>query len=198
MSLVDDIKAIQRAVGAEPDGIFGPQSAGKVLEHLARVEMVDDSGETPTPLDGRTLRTLATLYAKAIQMFEDFTLLAKATAATFGCDYVAISGHRTWKEQDELYLRVPKVTNAPGGYSNHNFGIAVDFGVFRGKVYLDASDAELARRVHAACAAHAKACGLEWGGDWKGKLKDSPHYEVSTGLSLAAKRKLYNERGSVL
>ena len=200
MSLVDAIKAIQRAVGAEPDGIFGPRTAVAVWKDLNReaAEAAKAGAKEDAILDERTIKTIATLDHAAQFRFVDFTLLAKATAATYGCDYVAISGHRTWKEQDELYLRVPKVTNAKGGYSNHNFGIAVDFGVFRGKVYLDASNPELAQRVHAACAAHAKACGLGWGGDWKGKLKDSPHYEVSTGLSLAAKRKLYNERGSVL
>jgi peptidoglycan L-alanyl-D-glutamate endopeptidase CwlK len=108
---------------------------------------------------------------------------------------VAISGHRTWAEQDELYER--GVTLARGGESNHNFGIAADFAVFRGKVYLDDSKPELARRVHAACAAHAKDCGLEWGGDWK-RFVDPPHYELATGLTLAAKCKLYKERGSVL
>jgi peptidoglycan L-alanyl-D-glutamate endopeptidase CwlK len=51
--------------------------------------------------------------------------------------------------------------------------------------------------VHKACSEHAKACGLEWGGSWSG-FKDLPHYEVATGLSMAAKRKLFSEKGSVL
>ena len=194
MSLVDDIKTIQRAVGARADGIFGPHTAEAVLTHLKRVEMVN-VGETPTLLDERTRKTIATLDPKAQELFLDFAALAKATAATLGCDYVAISGHRTWKEQDELYER--GATRAKGGQSNHNFGIAVDFGVFYGKAYADDAKPELARRVHAACAVHAKACGLEWVGDWK-RFVDPPHYEVATGLTLAAKRKLYKERGSVL
>ena len=53
-----------------------------------------------------------------------------------------ISGHRTWEEQDALYAKGrtkpgKRVTNARGGYSNHNFGTAVDFAVFKGSVYLD-------------------------------------------------------------
>ena len=89
------------------------------------------------------------------------------------------------------------MTNAKGGYSNHNFKIAGDFGVFRGKAYLDNTDAAFAAKVHKACSVHAVACGLEWGGTWKG-FKDLPHYEVGTGLSMAEKRKRMAARGSVL
>jgi peptidoglycan L-alanyl-D-glutamate endopeptidase CwlK len=88
------------------------------------------------------------------------------------------------------------VTNARGGQSNHNFGIAVDFGVFRGKVYLDSADPKLAAQVHAAVAVHARKLGFEWGGDWK--MKDTPHFEIRTGLTMAEKRKRYKEKGSVL
>lgn len=208
MSLVNDIKTIQRAVGAEADGVFGPQSAAKVLEHLRRVEMVEDSSDGNMTSDGhkpplkllddRTLETLATLDEKARWRFEEFAMLAKATAATFGCDYVAISGHRTWEEQDELFKKRPRVTWARGGESNHNFGIAADFAVFYGKVYADDKKPDLARAVHAACAVHAKPLGLEWGGHWKGKKADLPHYEVSTGLTLGEKRAKFKAEGSVL
>ncbi len=52
-----------------------------------------------------------------------------------------ISGLRSYEEQDALYAQgrtAPgnKVTNARGGYSNHNFGIAFDIGVFSGNRYL--------------------------------------------------------------
>jgi peptidoglycan L-alanyl-D-glutamate endopeptidase CwlK len=196
VSLVEQIKTIQRHCGAEVDGIFGPRTAAAVLAELHK-----DSSDGHRPplqeLDARTRATIATLDVKAQAAFTTFALLAKATAATFGCDYVAISGHRTWEEQDELFRRVPQVTRAKGGYSNHNFGIAADFAVFRGKVYLDESKPELARKVHTACAAHAKDCGLEWGGDWK-RMKDFPHYEMRTALTMAEKRKVYQEKGTVL
>lgn len=148
-------------------------------------------------LHERTLKNIATLDPKARERFEAFAEAAQRVAETFGCDYRAVSGHRTWEEQDRLFTQRPKVTNAPGGYSNHNFGIAMDFGVFRGKVYLDATNPALADRVHTACAQHAGDHGLEWGGDWK-RFRDLPHYEIRTGLSMAAKRKIYREKGSVL
>lgn len=207
MSLVNDIKAIQRHVGAEPDGVFGPITAGRVLADLQNAGQGKAFGWQldETALDERTLTNLATLDAKAQERFRDFLLAAKATAATFGCDYVAISGHRTWEEQDALYARGrtkpgQKVTNAKGGQSNHNFAVAIDCGVFQGKVYLDGGDprqASLANKVHEACAVHARQLGIDWGGDWSGP-KDYPHFDIRTGLTLAQKRKAYNARGSVL
>lgn len=197
MTLPDMIRAIQRLVGAEPDGLFGPLTAGRVLARL--MAEADPDAETPEmpELDARTLKHIATLDPKARPAFRDFTLAAKATAATYGCDYVMICGHRTWAEQDALFARRPKVTNARGGYSNHNFGIAADYGVFRGKCYLDSTDAALAGQVHRACAVHAPACGLDWGGDWE-SFPDLPHYEVATGMTLTQKRAQYEQKGSVL
>jgi len=204
MTLPDQIRAIQRAVGEDVDGVFGPDTASAVLRHLASVELVnpDTVGETPTLLDARTLASIGTLDPKARDRFEHFAKLAKATAATFGCDYIMISGNRTWDEQNELYARgrtAPGsiVTNARGGSSNHNFGIAGDFGVFLGKAYLDDSKPALAAQVHAACAVQARALGMDWGGDWK-SLKDYPHFEIRTELSMADKRKIYLKEGSVL
>ena len=198
MSLVDDIKAIQRRCGAGADGVCGAVTASRVLAGLRRLVTGDMGEDLDDPaIDARTAGHLATLDAKAQDRFTQLCLLAKATAATFGCDYIGIEGHRTWKEQDALYLQTPKVTRCRGGFSNHNFGIAMDFGVFRGKSYLDEANPILARRVHEACAIHARKLGFEWGGDWT-KLKDYPHYEISTGLTMAAKRKLYQEKGSVL
>lgn len=206
VSFIEDIKAVQRAVGAEPDGIFGPVTAAATLAELRKLTTGDMGGDlSDEVLDFRSEENLKTLDAKAQDVFRDFLLRAKATAATFGCEYVMISGHRSWEEQDVLYARgrtVPgdKITNAKGGQSNHNFGIAADFAVFQGKIYLDGGtnqQAALARRVHAACAVHARKLGMDWGGDWR-NLKDEPHFEIHTGLTLAQKRSVYQQRGSVL
>lgn len=197
------IKAIQRHVGSTADGVFGPLTASLVLDALVpRKARASDS-----VVDARSLKVIESLDPKAHAAFTQFLMLAKATAATLGCDYVFISGQRTWEDQDALYAqgrhgnKGPIVTQARGGQSNHNFGIAVDAGVFRAGDYLDGSklkaSVELAAKVHKACSEHAKTCGLEWGGSWK-SMKDLPHYEVATGLSLAAKRKIYKEKGSVL
>lgn len=197
------IRRIQRLVGVKQDGVFGPVTAVAVLQALD-----DDGAESPASgsfewvFDARTKRNLATLDPKAQVVFVPFIARAKAVAAAMGCDYVAISGNRTWAEQDALYAQGRTkpgaiVTNAKGGYSNHNFGIALDFGVFRGGRYLDETDPEAADRVHSAASGYA-APRIVWGGDWAGGLKDFPHYEVFTGLSMTEKRARYKQRGSVL
>lgn len=155
-----------------------------------------------TSLSPRTLKNIATLDVRAQAAFTLFAQLAKDAAAKLGCDYIMIAGNRTWAEQDALYARgrtAPgsKVTNARGGFSNHNFGIAGDFGVFKGKVYLDESDPKLAAKVHRACAALAEGCGLDWGGNWE-SFQDMPHYEIHTVLSTSAKRQKFLQAGSVL
>lgn len=148
-------------------------------------------------LDARSIKNLVTLDPKARVIFQNFLMEAKMIAEELGCEYIGISGHRTWEEQDRLFTQRPVVTRAAGGYSNHNFGIAMDFGVFRGKTYLDDSNPSLASKVHRAVAKIANRHGLEWGGDWT-KFRDEPHFEIETGLTMAQKRNVYKKRGSVL
>jgi peptidoglycan LD-endopeptidase CwlK len=208
--LIDTWKRIQHHLVLEEDGVAGLVTARAVAHALG---LIDPNGPGLHPpftsadsqFDARTEKVLATLDPKAIPRFRKFLCLAKATAATFGCDYIAISGNRTYAEQDALYAKGrtkpgKEVTKARGGYSNHNFAIAADFGVFNDGRYLDDGsppDRLLASRVHKACSMHAEACGLEWGGNWK-SIVDQPHFEVSTGLTLGQKRQLLKEKGSVL
>ena len=151
--------------------------------------------------DSRTEKILLSLDPKAAQRFVPFIEAAKAEALKHGVEYIAISGNRTWKEQNEIYKigrTKPgrKVTNARGGQSNHNFGIAVDFGVFQDGKYLDTYNPKLASKVHKAIGVLASVYGIEWGGSWK-NFKDEPHYEVYTGLTLAQKRAKYLKSGTV-
>ncbi len=86
-----------------------------------------------------------------------------------------ISAFRSYAEQDALYEQGRskpghRVTNARGGYSNHNFGVAWDIGLFDHGRYLDDSPLyDLVGKV-----AHAQ--GLVWGGDWA-SIEDKPHVE---------------------
>ena len=152
--------------------------------------------------DARTLKIIATLDPKAQDRFRRFMAVAQAEAAGYGCAYVLICGQRTWAEQDALYAQgrtTPgaRVTKARGGFSNHNFGIAADAGVFCGGKYLDETNPRLAERVHRACAAHAAGFGLAWGGTWA-RFPDTPHYENASGLTMAEKRQLWQDHGSLL
>ena len=131
-------------------------------------------------VDPRSEATIA-LLNPAVQPYAR-ELIRRATAQ--GIQVKVIGGFRTFKEQDKLYCQgrdIPYckgmytpgkiVTNAKGGYSNHNFGIAFDVGIFNGKDYLPESP------NYAAVGKIGKALGLEWGGDWI-TIKDRPHFQL--------------------
>jgi peptidoglycan LD-endopeptidase CwlK len=105
-------------------------------------------------------------------------------AALSGIQIKVIGGFRTFHEQDVLYCQgrnipyckglykpEPIVTNAKGGYSNHNFGMAFDIGVFDGSKYLPESP------KYNEVGKIGKPLGLEWGGDWT-TIKDRPHFQL--------------------
>lgn len=103
-------------------------------------------------------------------------------------------GLRTIAQQNKLYQqgrnpkydkngrRIPVVTNAPGGYSMHNFGLAFDIVVYKADGSYDWNTDSKYRKVGAL----GKSIGLEWGGDWK--FLDLPHFQLSFGLSMAQLR----------
>lgn len=202
------------------DGALDNWEGEKTRDALVAAANYVRSGLLPkapeeSDLDARTLRNIATLDPKAKSTFGELARIGKKVAAQYECDYVMICGHRTWAEQDALYKQPwdgkdndgdgrvdesdEKVTKAKGGQSNHNFGIAGDFGVFQSGRYLDSSNPTLAAKIHREVAREALAAGLniEWGGDWKG-MPDTPHFEIKTGLTMAEKREKYQRFGSVL
>lgn len=79
-------------------------------------------------------------------------------------------GMRTWAQQDALYAQIPKVTNARGGYSNHNFGLAADVAPFIGTI----PDWNTSHPGWKAIVALAPSCGLRDGISWR----DEPHLEL--------------------
>lgn len=94
-------------------------------------------------------------------------------------------GFRSFKEQNDLYaigrtINGKKVTNAKGGQSYHNYGLAIDF-------VLLSSDGNTAlwtvNNKWLAVAAIGKSLGFKWGGDWT-SFKDYPHLEMTFGLSI--------------
>lgn len=102
--------------------------------------------------------------------------------ATFiGTPIRVTEGYRSIERQNQLYAQgrtLPGVivTNAKGGESNHNYGIAFDI-VFRKEGYNATST------QWKAIADHAKKLGLAWGGDWK-NIIDKPHFELTFGYTL--------------
>ncbi len=85
---------------------------------------------------------------------------------------------RSFEEQDALYSKGrtapgPKVTNAKGGQSLHNWGVAFDcVPVVNGVTVYD--NDELWSKI-----GHIGAsCGLEWGGTWT-SFPDKPHFQYT-------------------
>lgn len=92
------------------------------------------------------------------------------------------SGLRTYAEQATLYaqgrgLSGPIVTDAKAGYSNHNFGCAVDCYPFQHGNNGPIDFAEHTPQFQAMIAA-MKAQGLAWGGDWH-SIHDAPHFQLA-------------------
>src|SRR5690606_32328751 len=139
----------------------------------------------PAPMDNRSAQTIATLLPAVQPRFRAFYEAANKAMQPHGLTVKFISGTRTYAEQDALYAQGrtttgPKVTNAKAGHSWHNFGLAVDVGVFKGSKYLTESPA------YNWLGPIGEACGLEWGGRWK--TPDRPHYQFPTGLTMAQMR----------
>lgn len=150
-----------------------------------------------TVLDERSAKNIATLHTKVQQLFRNWIAECQIVAAAHGYEYKAISGNRTWEEQAKIYAQgrtTPGkiVTNAKPGYSNHNYGIAVDMGVFKAGKYLDASNPSEAEAFHRKAAQIAEKYNIEWGGSWK-SFKDYPHFEYKTGKTLSQLRQLVTE-----
>jgi len=120
-----------------------------------------------------------------------------------GMDVRVVQGLRTFAEQDRLYNqprdgrdndgdgkideRDEKVTNARGGESNHNYGLAVDLCKFKNG-QPDWNDLKAFQTI----GREAKALGLEWGGDWK--FVDRPHIQLK-GMSVKECQKAFKEGG---
>ncbi|MMZ43491.1 Peptidoglycan L-alanyl-D-glutamate endopeptidase CwlK precursor [compost metagenome] len=104
-----------------------------------------------------------------------------------------VQGLRTIAEQNALYNQGrfgnpgPKVTNAKGGTSYHNYGLAIDFALLRpdGKNVSWNTKEDMDKDGKAdwmEVVEEAKKLGFKWGGDFK-SIVDMPHFEMSFGLS---------------
>lgn len=173
MKIEEMIAAIQKKLGIEVDGRAGPETWGAIYAEIVKPTVEGKPpGEAIDTVDAQSEKKIATLLPE-VQPFAR-TLVQKAALSEIRIKI--ISGLRTYEEQDELYAKGrttpgPKVTNARGGYSNHNFGIAFDIGVFEGQKYLGDSV------KYKAVGALGTDLGLEWGGNWK-TITDQPHYQL--------------------
>lgn len=109
-----------------------------------------------------------------------------------GIPIVITQGMRTIAEQNALYAQGRTkpgniVTNARGGSSYHNYGLAIDFALLLpdGKTVSwdtsrDGNNDKMADWQQVA--QEAKKLGFAWGGDWT-SFKDYSHLEMTFGLT---------------
>ena len=175
------------------DGDVGPNT----LEALGKFEtetqeVANDLGS----FDKTTEAKIGTMLVPTQRKAREFMKNISQADVSPGLSVHIISGTRTYDEQDELFAQGrtkpgKRVTNARGGFSNHNFGIAWDVGIFnengeyiddlidRGRMTSKAVDAEYKK-----VGAYGKSLGLFWGGDWSDP--DYPHFQMRNNDELAS------------
>lgn len=94
---------------------------------------------------------------------------------------IVTQGYRSIAEQNAIYAQGRTkpgkiVTNAKGGQSFHNFGVAFDVCFLINKKASYNGDWKKIAQI-------AKSIGLEWGGDWK-QFPDKPHFQFTSGYTL--------------
>ena len=151
---------------------------GQVGQGMRVERAIPIRGQRDPLLDRRTENSLGTLAEPVQKMARSLLYHARSD---LGLDVRVIQGTRTYAEQDALYAQGrttlgSRVTNSPGGFSFHNFGVAFDVGLFSGRAYIEGgsgyiSVGHLGERI-----------GLEWGGRWR-RFQDMPHFQYP-GLSL--------------
>ncbi|MCP1159470.1 M15 family metallopeptidase [Bacillus infantis] len=111
-----------------------------------------------------------------------------------GIYIIVTQGLRTIAEQNALYAQGRSkpgiiVTNAKGGTSYHNYGLAFDFAITNSTgttVYwntnVDTNNDKLKDWYQVG--QMGQELGLEWGGAWNGFL-DIPHFQYTFGLSIS-------------
>lgn len=145
--------------------------------------------------DKITLDRIAIMHPKVRQEVQDMYMHANNNILGKGVRLRFSYTYRSFAEQDELYKqgRLYKgkiVTNAKGGQSYHNYGLAFDIvflidkdnnGTFETAswdILKDYDGDKVADWIEVA--KYFKSKGWVWGGDFK-SLKDYPHFEKTFG-----------------
>ncbi|MGF1724237.1 M15 family metallopeptidase [Photobacterium nomapromontoriensis] len=187
------IKIFQKKVlnMVRPDGRIDPN--GKTIKKLnncilekkanssAKVKIIEPAKiekNSALTWDVHTNRRILTLHP-----------YVKAPAASFintvenelGITLRITQARRTIEEQNALYAQGRttdgnKVTKVKGGYSFHNYGLAIDIVEIKDKNANWNPDWKAIAKI-------GIRHGFEWGGNWKTFI-DKPHFQMTFGLSI--------------
>jgi Putative peptidoglycan-binding domain-containing protein len=194
--LLDNVKAVQRLLNSRgynagnPDGWYGQMTTNAVLAFQRDNGLIPEGIVNPRtrrklfnphPKDNYDTRpssnSISALDPYVSSLARKFLDLTKAN----GMDVRITSAFRSWDESDRLYAQgrtTPGsiISNARGGESYHNWGLAFDAAPFVNGVM--STDIDLFRKMGRL----GEQVGLEWGGTFK-DLVDYPHFQYTYGLS---------------
>jgi peptidoglycan L-alanyl-D-glutamate endopeptidase CwlK len=153
--------------------------------------------------DQKTLERIQLLHPKlrdeALELYDE--IVASLTGSAI-CRFAYTL--RTFAEQDALFAQGRSkpgkvVTNAKGGQSYHNYGLAIDIvlildkdknGTFETASWDVKSDFDGDKKADWMEVVQIfKRFGFEWGGDWK--FLDLPHFQKTFGKSIYELKSLH-------
>lgn len=159
-------------------------------------------------IDQTTLSRIKLLHPKLITEVEEIYLneIVPALSSNTYCRFAFTL--RTFAEQDVLYAqgrtklfdnqgtRLGIVTNAKGGQSLHNYGLALDIVLISGSSASWATTKDFDGDGQAdwmEIVEIFKNHDWTWGGDFK-SIKDTPHFEKTFGYTWSDLLQKYNEK----
>lgn len=198
MQILDDVLFGQRLLSSagfykgKLDGDNGKLTKAALQAFL---DVSDSYAKAFGKFDARSEDAIYSLLPKAQYACRKMLVLAKAK---YPLTVRILSGTRSYVEQHKLFMQRPRVTKADAGFSNHNFGIAFDVGIFDGKIYFTGETRAQEKAYDDLAKLIKSSLGfvngkddklLDWGGDWK-SIIDKPHYELHTGRTTTQCRNL--------
>ncbi|EOS41635.1 hypothetical protein C809_04206 [Lachnospiraceae bacterium MD335] len=157
-------------------GLITPVTSGQI-RHYAYGDIIDKV----------TLERIKLLHPMIQQQTIDFIVSLQEVYP----DIRIVQGLRTIEEQDALYNQGrngnsgKKVTDAKGGSSYHNFGLAIDIGRITNNQLSYDIDWQKVEEI-------GNEYGFEWGGNWT-SIIDKPHFQITFGYTTKELLQLYKE-----
>ena len=147
-------------------------------------------------LDNTTQNSINSLHPKIKDEVQKIAEYINSSVLTGKTKLRITEGFRSFERQNQLYNQRPKVTNAKGGQSIHQYGLAFDMTlVIDGKelswdTKKDWDNDKKADWIEVVEEFRSK--GYKWGGDWV-SFKDMPHFEKTFGYNVRELLTKYNK-----
>ncbi|PGM94044.1 peptidoglycan-binding protein [Bacillus cereus] len=166
VSTIHATQEYQKEQALYPSGDITPRTRHRLFNSNSKSEFYASSSH------------LNSLHPYVKMLAKEFLELTKAN----GLDIRIYSAFRSWSEQDRLFSLGrwkpgKKVTNARGGESYHNWGLAFDAAPYENNSIPWGKTKKFKKMGYL-----GEKLGLNWGGNFT-SIVDYPHFEYSFGLS---------------